>query len=164
LQPHDLLPKRVVKYIHEMGVRAMDQLADEVQPPQPEEGEAGGPNAVHTLVDHWKSMTKDDKEEFIDRIAGTVVEVIAASAVLPLGLKLGKEAAKATRKVVKREAKKMRKDAKAVLRAAIEKKKDKARNKVKKEKEKKKVKEKVKARSKAKPRPRPRAKSKAKTA
>jgi hypothetical protein len=28
MEPHDLLPKRVVNYIHDIGVRSLDHLAD----------------------------------------------------------------------------------------------------------------------------------------
>jgi hypothetical protein len=99
-----LLPRRVVDYIHEMGVRALDHLAENFQP---EEGAAT--NAVETLVGHWRALTTEDKEEFVERVAASVVSVIAASAALPVGLKLGKRVAKATKKVIKRETKKVRK-------------------------------------------------------
>jgi hypothetical protein len=121
LTPKKLLPKRVVDYIHEMGVRALDHLADNVQPSPPAapptEGEAqpaegATPNAIATLVSHWQAMTDDEKEEFVDRVAASVIEVVAASAALPLGLKLGKRAVKATKRVLKRETKKVRKLAK----------------------------------------------------
>ena len=102
-----LLPKRVVDYIHEMGVRALDHLAENFKP---EEGAA--PNAVETLVGHWRSLSTEDKEEFVERVAASVVEVIAASAALPVGLKLGKRVAKQTKRVIKRETKKVRKVAK----------------------------------------------------
>jgi len=100
-----LLPKRVVAYIHDMGVRALDHLA--------EGDHTAAPPAVQTLVEHWKSMSKDDKEQFVDRVANSVVEVVAASAALPLGLKLGKKAVKATKKVIRKQAKKIKKAAKA---------------------------------------------------
>lgn len=110
-----LLPKRVVAYIHDMGVRALDHLAENFQAPAAAaEGAAqAAPNAIQTLVDHWKSMSKDDKEQFVDGVAKSVVEVVAASAALPLGLKLGKKAVKATRKVIRKRTKKIRKAAKA---------------------------------------------------
>jgi len=108
------LPKRVVAYIHDMGVKALDHLAEGFKAPAaPPEGEAPAPNAIQTLVDHWKSMSKDDKEHFVDRVAASVVEVVAASAALPLGLKLGKKAAKATKKVIKKQSKQIRKAAKS---------------------------------------------------
>jgi hypothetical protein len=121
LTPKKLLPKRVVDYIHEMGVRALDHLADHVQPSPtaapPAEGEAqptegATPNAVATLVSHWQAMTDDEKEEFVDRVAASVIEVIAASAALPVGKKRGKRVVKATKRVLERETKKVRKLAK----------------------------------------------------
>ena len=86
------LPKRVVAYIHDMGVRALDHLADGFEvPPAPPEGEAQtAPGAVQTLVGHWKSMSKDDKEQFVDRVTASVVEVVAASAA-PSRLEPGEE-------------------------------------------------------------------------
>ena len=110
-----LLPKRVVAYIHDMGVRALDHLAENFQAPAAPAGGAAeaAPNAIQTLVDHWKSMSKDDKEQFVDGVAKSVVEVVAASAALPLGLKIGKKAIKATRKVIKKKTKKIRRAAKA---------------------------------------------------
>jgi len=109
-----LLPKRVVAYIHDMGVRALDHLAENFHAPAAVAGVAeAAPSAIQTLVDHWKSMSKDDKEQFVDGVAKSVVEVVAASAALPLGLKLGKKAVKATRKVIKKKTKKIRRAAKA---------------------------------------------------
>jgi hypothetical protein len=106
------LPKRVVAYIHDMGVRALDHLADNFEvPAAPPEGTA--PGAVQTLVGHWKSMSKDDKEQFVDRVTASVVEVVAASAALPTGLKLGKKTAKATGKVIRKRAKSIKKVAKS---------------------------------------------------
>ena len=104
-----LLPKRVVNYIQEMGVRALDHLADNVKAPA---GDGAAPNAVQTLIEHWRSMSGEEKAEFVGRVSVSVVEAIAASAILPLGLKMGKKAAKVTRKVIKRESKRMRKEAK----------------------------------------------------
>jgi hypothetical protein len=109
-----LLPKRVVDYIHQIGVRALDHLADNfaVPPPAPEGAEPLPPNALQSLIDQWKAMSTADKEEFVEKVSLSVVEMIAASAALPLGLKLGKKAAKATKKVLKKRAKKVRKVAK----------------------------------------------------
>lgn len=127
MKSEQLLPKRVVAYIHEMGVKALDRLAEGHETPAaPPEGEAAAPNAIGTLVDHWKSMSKDDKEHFVDRVTASVVEVVAASAALPLGLKLGKKVAKATGKVLRKKSKKIRKAAKVAKKA------DKARKAVKK--------------------------------
>ena len=119
MDSEQLLPKRVVAYIHDMGVKALDRLAERYETPAaPPEGEAAAPNAIGTLVDHWKSMSKDDKEHFVDRVTASVVEVVAASAALPLGLKLGKKAVKATGKVLRKQTKKIRKAAKQAKKAS----------------------------------------------
>jgi membrane-associated protease RseP (regulator of RpoE activity) len=106
----DLLPKRVVGYVHEMGVRSLDHLADNF-------GEGASP-AVQTLVGHWKTMTAEEKEDFVDRVATSVVEVIAASAAVPVGLKLGKKIAKATGKVIRKKTKRIKKAAKKAKKSA----------------------------------------------
>jgi hypothetical protein len=114
VKAEQLLPKRVIAYIHDVGVRTLDDLAKNFEaPPAPPEGTSVAPDAVHTLVEHWKGMTKPDKEHFVDLVAQSVIGVVAASAALPLGLKLGKKAAKATRKVIRKQSKKIRKAAKA---------------------------------------------------
>ena len=100
----DLLPKRVVAYIREMGVRSLDHLAEPV-------GD-DAPAAAKTLAGHWKAMAAEEKEQFVDRVAASVVEVVAASAALPVGLKLGKKVAKATGKVIRKKSKKIKKAAK----------------------------------------------------
>ena len=97
----DLLPKRVVNYIHDVGVRSLDSLAATVT--------RDSPAAVRTLTDHWKSMSTADKQQFVDRVAASVVEVVAASALLPIGLKLGKKAVKSARKAIKRRRKALKK-------------------------------------------------------
>jgi hypothetical protein len=102
-----ILPKRLVVYIHDVGVKALDHLADNVKGAQSD--------AVQTLVDHWKAMSKNDKEQFVDRVATSVV---AASALLPVGLKLGKKAVKKARKAIKRRAKALRKSAKRMARSS----------------------------------------------
>jgi len=118
MEPHDLLPKRVADYIHDIGVRSLDHLADRFEvppPPATPEGEnaASAPaNAVQTLVEHWKSMTTDDKELFVERVAASVMEVIVASATLPLGLKVGKKTVKVASKAIRKQVKKVRKAAK----------------------------------------------------
>jgi hypothetical protein len=117
LEPHDLLPKLVANYIHDTGVRALDHLADHFEAPAPPatpEGEnaATAPaNAIQTLVEHWKGMTADDKELFVERVAASVMAVIVASATLPLGLKVGKKTMKVARKVIRKQVKKVRKAA-----------------------------------------------------
>ena len=117
MDTRDLLPKRVVDYIHDMGVRALDHLADNVKKSGPPAAEGTAPNAIETLVNHWKAMSKADKEKFVDSVTASVIEVIAASAVLPVGIKLGKKAAKATKKMIKKRTKKLRKAAKRALAA-----------------------------------------------
>jgi len=104
VETKELLPKRVVGYIHEMGVRSLDHLAENA-------GEDSSA-AMQALIGNWKSMTAGEKEAFIARVADAVVEVVAASAALPVGLKLGKKAAKATGKVIRKQTKQIRKAAK----------------------------------------------------
>ena len=117
MDSQNALPKRVVDYIHDMGIRALDHLADNVKKSGSPTAEGGAPNAVETLVNDWKSMSKTDKEKFVDSVASSVIEVVAASAILPVGIKLRKKAAKATKKVIKKRTKKLRKAAKKALAA-----------------------------------------------
>ena len=100
-----VLPKRLVNYIHETGVRALDNLADNVASDQPQ--------ALQTLVNQWKAMSQEEKEQFIDRVAVAVVNVIAASALVPVGRKLARKAAKSVRKTIKRQKKALKKAASA---------------------------------------------------
>ena len=100
----DVLPKRLVNYIHDIGVRSLDNLAATAR--------ADSPAAVRKLTDDWKAMSTSDKQQFVDRVAASVVEVVAASALLPVGLKLGKKAAKSARKVIKRRRKALKKSTK----------------------------------------------------
>ncbi len=106
MKPQDLLPKRVVNYIQDIGVRALDHLAAHIDSPPPAatpEGEPPPANATQTLVDQWKGMSPADKEQFVGRVSGSVMEVIVASATLPPGLKKTvKEAKRAIRKRVKK--------------------------------------------------------------
>lgn len=118
MEPHDLLPKRVAKYIHDIGVRSLDHLAEHFEAPAPPatpEGEnAAAPlpgNAIQTLVQYWKGMAPEDKEQFVERISASVMEMIVASATLPLGLKVGKKTVKVARKVIRKQVKKVRKAA-----------------------------------------------------
>ena len=101
-----VLPKRVVGYIHEMGVRSLDHLAENFSDDSPE--------AVKTLVNQWKAMATEEKQDFVGRVAASVVDVVAASAALPVGLKLGKRVAKETGKVIRKKTKRIRKAAKKV--------------------------------------------------
>jgi hypothetical protein len=109
MEPHDLLPKRVANYIQDIGVRSLDHLAEHFEAPDPAAAPA---NAVRTLVEHWKAMAADDKEQFVERVAASVMEVIVASATLPLGLKAGKKTVKVATKVIRKQVKKVRKAAK----------------------------------------------------
>ena len=107
MEGETVLPKRLVAYIHDVGVRALDHLADTV-----EHNGAGTEGAVRSLVGHWRSMTEAEKQEFVDKVAAAVVEVVAASTLLPVGLKLGKKVAKSARKVIKKRSKALRKSVK----------------------------------------------------
>ena len=109
MEAETVLPKRLVAYIHDVGVRALDHLADTV-----EHNGAGSKGAVHTLVGHWRSMPEAEKQDFVDRVAAAVVEVVATSTLLPVGLKLGKKVAKSARKVIKKRSKALRKSVKAL--------------------------------------------------
>ncbi len=121
MKAQDLLPKRVTNYIREMGVRALDHLASHIEPPAPAvapEGEAApteSANATQTLVDQWKGMSTIDKEQFVERVSASVIEVIVASATLPLGLKVDKKTVKKAKKVIRKRVKRVRK---AVARSA----------------------------------------------
>jgi len=99
MEPKAVLPKRLVNYIHETGVRALDNLSDR----------AGDSAAMQGLVNHWKGLSKEEKEHFVDGIATAVIEVIAATALLPIGRKLGKKVAKSARKAIKRQSKALKK-------------------------------------------------------
>jgi len=101
-----VLPKRLVNYIHETGVRALDNLSETVSGDQPA--------ALQTLVSQWKAMATEEKEQFVDRVALAVVNVIAASALLPIGAKLAKKAAKAARKTIRKRKKALKKAASKV--------------------------------------------------
>ncbi len=121
MESETILPKRLVNYIHDVGVRALDHLADTV-----EHNGSGDEGAVHSLVGHWRSMADTEKQDFVDKVAAAVVEVVAASTLLPVGLKLGKKAAKSARKVIKKRSKALRKSVKAVAADAPKKAKKKA--------------------------------------
>ncbi|HEX3581682.1 MAG TPA: hypothetical protein VH087_07945 [Thermoanaerobaculia bacterium] len=104
-----LLPKKLASYIHETGLRALDHLAENAG--QPEDG--AEPDALQTLLGHWRSMTPEQKESFVTRVSTSVGEVIAASALLPIGIKVGKKAVKSAKKVLKKSARTLKKNAKA---------------------------------------------------
>jgi len=132
LKSQNLLPKRVVNYIHEMGVRTLDHLAEHSKASKASNGGQGATAAVQSLVAHWESMTAEEKEKFVERIAASAIEVVAASAALPLGLKRGKRAAKETKKILERRAKKLRKVTKRASAAGSPRKKGKSKAKRKK--------------------------------
>jgi hypothetical protein len=102
----DTLPKKLASYIHDTGLRALDHLAESTP-------DDAAPVALQTLLDHWRSMTPEEKADFVNRVALSVGEVIAASALLPMGVKVGKKAVKSAKKVLKKSAKTIKKNAKA---------------------------------------------------
>ena len=104
-----LLPKRVVRYIQETGVKALDALANR-STAAPAATSRPAPAAVQKLAGAWKAMTTEDKEKFVERVAGSLFETIAASAALPLGRKVGLKAIKAAGKVIKKQRKRLRKN------------------------------------------------------
>lgn len=108
------LPRHVVTYVNEVGVRSLDHLAANYEAPAPAEGAEApaGPSAVQSLIEQWKSMAAEEKADFVQAVTTSVVEVIVASAALPLGVKLGARAVKSTRKVIKKKTKALRKAAK----------------------------------------------------
>jgi hypothetical protein len=103
-----VFPKRLASYIHDTGVRALDHLASGV--PSAAEGET--PDALQTLVARWGEMSAEEKEAFVSRVSAAVGEVIAASALLPVGIEVGKKALKSVRKVLKRSRKALKQQAK----------------------------------------------------
>jgi hypothetical protein len=123
--PNDLLPKRVANYIQDIGIRSLDHLAEHFEAPaspatpEGESASAAPASAIQTLVENWKAMAPADKELFVERVAASVMEVVVASATLPLGLRQGKKTVKEAKKVIRKQVKKVRK-------AARPKKKDKA--------------------------------------
>lgn len=100
----DSLPKKLASYIHDTGLRALDHLAASTTDDAPE--------ALQTLLGHWRAMTPEQKDAFVSRVSASVGEVIAASALLPVGIKAGKKAVKSAKKVLKRSAKTLKKNAK----------------------------------------------------
>jgi hypothetical protein len=109
-----LLPKKLASYIHETGLRALDHLAENVA--QPEEG--AEPDALQTLLGHWRAMTPEQKENFVTSVSTSVGEVIAASALLPIGIKVGKKAVKSAKKILKKSARTLKKNAKTAKKTA----------------------------------------------
>ena len=68
----DSLPKKLASYIHDTGLRALDHLADSV--PAPEDG--AQPDALQSLLGHWRSMAPEQKEDFVTRVATSVGAVM----------------------------------------------------------------------------------------
>lgn len=113
-----VLSKRVLQYVQENGVRALDALA--ARPAAASPGRARSVSAaVRTLASHWKGMTLADKERFVERVTASVVEVVAASASLPLGRKIGLKAIKAASKAIRKQRKRAKEEAVAAGRASI---------------------------------------------
>ena len=116
MEPTDL-PKRVSNYIQDIGVRALDHLADHIEvatpaaPPAGDSASTAPPNAIQGLVQHWKTMAAADKEQFVERVGASVMEMIVASATVQRGLKAGKKTVKEAEKAIRKRVKKVRKAA-----------------------------------------------------
>jgi hypothetical protein len=98
-EAESVLPRRVVKYIHETGIRALDHLAERLDRNRDETAL----EPLDALVGQWRAMDEAGKEQLIDRVATSVIAVVAASAALPFGLKLEKKVVRSVRKVIKRQ-------------------------------------------------------------
>jgi hypothetical protein len=106
------LPKALIAYIEEMGVHALDHLAEKHHT-GPEE--KGAPSAVIALlVEQWQALSADDKQRFVERVVTSVANVIASSSRLPAGLRVGAKAVKSAAKVMKKQRKALKKEAKAL--------------------------------------------------
>jgi hypothetical protein len=114
MEPNDL-PKRAARYIQDIGVRALDHLADHIDvaaPAAPPEGESASTapaNAIQGLVQQWKTMATGDKEQFVERVGASVMEMIVASATVQRGLKVGKKTVREATKAIRKRVKKVRK-------------------------------------------------------
>ena len=104
----DALPKKLASYIHDTGLRALDHLAESAKE---------GSDALQTLLGNWRSMTPEQKDAFVSRVSTAVGEVIAASALLPVGIKVGKKAVKSAKKVLKKSARALKKNTRAAKKA-----------------------------------------------
>jgi hypothetical protein len=115
MEPEDPLPKRVAHYIQDIGVRALDHLADHIEvaapaaPPEGENASTAPANAIQGLVQHWKTMAVGDKEQFVERVGASVMEMIVASATVQRGLKVGKKTVKEAKKAIRKRVKEVRK-------------------------------------------------------
>jgi hypothetical protein len=116
MEPNDL-PKRAARYIQDIGVRALDHLADHIEvaapaaPPEGEKASIAPANAIQGLVQHWKTMATSDKEQFVERVGASVMEMVVASATVQRGLKAGKKTVKEAKKAIRKRVKKVRKSA-----------------------------------------------------
>ena len=116
MEPNDM-PKRVAHYIQDIGVRALDHLADHIEvatpaaPPAGDSASTAPPNAIQGLVQHWKTMAAGDKEQFVEKVGASVMAMIVASATVQRGLKVGKKTAKEAKKAIRKRVKKVRKAA-----------------------------------------------------
>ncbi|HEY2324015.1 MAG TPA: hypothetical protein VGJ82_14255 [Thermoanaerobaculia bacterium] len=110
----ETLPKKLASYIHDTGSRALDHLAESVDPPE----EGAEPDPLQMLLGHWRSMTPEQKDAFVSRVSASVGEVIAASALLPVGIKIGKKAVKSAKKILKKSARTLKKNAKTAKKKA----------------------------------------------
>lgn len=116
MEPNDL-PKQAARYIQDIGVRALDHLADHMEvstPAAAPEGETAStatPSAIQGLIQHWKTMADGDKEQFVERVGASVIEMVVASATVQRGLKVGKKTVKEARKAIRKRVKKVRKAA-----------------------------------------------------
>lgn len=104
------LPKALIAYIEEMGVHALDHLAEKHHTGPAEKGAPSA--AVALLVEQWQSLSSDDKQRFVERVVTSVANVIASSTRLPLGLRLGAKAVKSAGKAMKKQRKALKKEAK----------------------------------------------------
>lgn len=106
------LPKALIAYIEEMGVHALDHLAERHHTSREEKGAPAA--VVALLVEQWQSLSADDKQRFVERVVTSVADVIASSSRLPAGLRIGAKAVKSAAKVMKKQRKALKKEAKAL--------------------------------------------------
>lgn len=102
-----MLPHSLRTYVQEVGVQAVDNIAA-----RSAEATQTTSEGVRSLVDNWRQRSDDEKKEFVDKLALAVLEIAAATAVVPVGVKQGKKAVKSVRKFIKRRAKALKKSKK----------------------------------------------------
>ena len=110
-------PKRLIRYVNETGVRALDRLAERAEAPSDARKGTAHQVALAGLVDNWKAMSGEEKERFVGEVTTFVVDAIVASAVLPKSVRLSKKALKKTKKVIEKRMKSLRKASKPKARA-----------------------------------------------